>query len=302
MKLDRSALAVMCADHGVVAEGVSQTGKDVTRIVAENFTKGETSTSKMCRISGTDLYPVDMGMDYEPTGQKEPDMHRILDRKVARGSGNIAREPAMSRTGCLQALLSGMDLAFRLKEMGYEILAAGEMGIGNTTPAAAMSAVLTGLSPEEATGRGAGLSDAGLEKKKKAVEMAVSRFYEKYPEYRNGTKEQYESGELSAMTVLAELGRFRSRWNDGAIPRRSGGKDPGFDGWIPLHRLWPSGGSHQERGEGLYARVPYLHRTCRGGGPSDAGSSGTSSHGNASRRGKRGGCHDPASQDGCKGI
>lgn len=208
MKLDRSALAVMCADHGVVAEGVSQTGKDVTRIVAENFTKGETSTSKMCRISGTDLYPVDMGMDCEPTGQKEPDMHRILDRKVARGSGNIAREPAMSRTGCLQALLSGIDLAFRLKEMGYEILAAGEMGIGNTTPAAAMSAVLTGLPPEEATGRGAGLSDAGLEKKKKAVEMAVSRFYEKYPEYWNGTKEQYESGELSAVTVLAELGGF----------------------------------------------------------------------------------------------
>ena len=76
----------------------------------------------------------------------------------------------------------GIDLAFRLKEMGYEILAAGEMGIGNTTPAAAMSAVLTGLSPEEATGRGAGLSGAGFEKKKKAVEMAVSRFYEKYPE------------------------------------------------------------------------------------------------------------------------
>ena len=174
MKLDRSALAVMCADHGVVAEGVSQTGKDVTRIVAENFTKGETSTSKMCRISGTDLYPVDMGMDCEPTGQKEPDMHRILDRKVARGSGNIAREPAMSRTGCLQALLSGIDLAFRLKEMGYEILAAGEMGIGNTTPAAAMSAVLTGLSPEEATGRGAGLSDLRRKKRQWRWQFPVS--------------------------------------------------------------------------------------------------------------------------------
>ena len=206
--LDRSALAVMCADHGVVEEGVSQTSKDVTRIVAENFTKGETSTSKMCRISGTDLYPVDIGMDCEPTGQKEPDMHRILDRKVARGSGNIARKPAMSRTECLRALLSGMDLAFQLKEMGYELLAVGEMGIGNTTPAAAMSAVLTGLSPEQVTGRGAGLSDAGLEKKKRAVEMAVSRFYGKYPEYRNGTKEQYESGELSAVTLLAELGGF----------------------------------------------------------------------------------------------
>lgn len=206
--LDRSALAVMCADHGVVAEGVSQTGKEVTRIVAENFTKGETSTSKMCRISGTDLYPVDMGMDCEPTGQKEPDMHRILDRKIARGSGNIAREPAMSREECLRALLAGMDLAFYFKEKGYDLLAAGEMGIGNTTPAAAMSAVLTGLSPEQATGRGAGLSDAGLEKKKQAVEMAVSRFYEKYPEYRNGTREQYANGELSAVTVLAELGGF----------------------------------------------------------------------------------------------
>ena len=54
---------VMCADHGVVAEGVTQTGKEVTRIVAENFTRGETSTSKMCRIAGTDLYPVDMGID-----------------------------------------------------------------------------------------------------------------------------------------------------------------------------------------------------------------------------------------------
>ena len=206
--LDKSALAVMCADHGVVSEGVTQTGKEVTRIVAENFTRGETSTSKMCRIAGTDLYPVDMGMDCEVIGVKQPDPHRIMDRKIARGSGNIVREPAMSRGDCLQALVSGIELAFTFRDMGYELLAAGEMGIGNTTPAAAMSAVLTGLPPEEATGRGAGLSDAGLEKKKKAVEMAVSRFYEKYPEYRNGTKEQYESGELSAVTVLAELGGF----------------------------------------------------------------------------------------------
>lgn len=91
MKLDRSALAVMCADHGVVAEGVSQTSKDVTRIVAENFTKGETSTSKMCRISGTDLYPVDMGMDCGPTGQKEPDMHRDP------GTGKWQEDPEISR-------------------------------------------------------------------------------------------------------------------------------------------------------------------------------------------------------------
>ena len=82
------------------------------------------------------------------------------------------------------------------------------MGIGNTTPAAAMSAVLTGLSPEEATGRGAGLSDAGLEKKKRAVSIAVGRFYETYPQYQGGTKEAYENGALSAVTVLSELGGF----------------------------------------------------------------------------------------------
>ena len=206
--LDKSVLAVMCADHGVVAEGVTQTGKEVTRIVAENFTRGETSTSKMCRIAGTDLYPVDMGMDCKVIGVKQPDPHRIMDRKIARGSGNIVREPAMSRGDCLQALVSGIELAFTFRDMGYELLAAGEMGIGNTTPAAAMSAVLTGLSPEEATGRGAGLSDAGLEKKKRAVSMAVGRFYETYPQYRGGTKEDYENGALSAVTVLSELGVF----------------------------------------------------------------------------------------------
>ena len=117
--LDKSALAVMCADHGVVAEGVTQTGKEVTRIVAENFTRGETSTSKMCRIAGTDLYPVDMGMDCEVIGVKQPDPHRIMDRKIARGSGNIVREPAMSRGDCLQALVSGIELAFTFRDMGY---------------------------------------------------------------------------------------------------------------------------------------------------------------------------------------
>ena len=114
----------------------------------------------------------------------------------------------MSRKNCLQALVSGIELAFTFRDMGYELLAAGEMGIGNTTPAAAMSAVLTGLSPEEATGRGAGLSDAGLEEKKRAVSMAVGRFYETYPQYRGGTKEDYENGALSAVIVLSELGGF----------------------------------------------------------------------------------------------
>ena len=172
--LDKSALAVMCADHGVVSEGVTQTGKEVTRIVAENFTRGETSTSKMCRIAGTDLYPVDIGMDCEVIGVKQPDPHRIMDRKIARGSGNIVREPAMSRGDCLQALVSGIELAFTFRDMGYELLAAGEMGIGNTTTSSAVASVLLQAPVELVTGRGAGLSNTGLEKKIEVIKEAIA--------------------------------------------------------------------------------------------------------------------------------
>ena len=188
--LDKSVLAVMCADHGVVAEGVTQTGKEVTRIVAENFTRGETSTSKMCRIAGTDLYPVDMGMDCEVIGVKQPDPHRIMDRKIARGSGNIVREPAMSRGDCLQALVSGIELAFTFRDMGYELLAAGEMGIGNTTPTSALLAALLDLPADTVTGRGAGLNNAGLARKVQVITQALARV----------------QGTTDAKQLLAELG------------------------------------------------------------------------------------------------
>ena len=199
----KTALAVMCADHGVVAEGVSQTGQEVTRIVAENFTSGKTCTSAMCRISGTDIFPVDMGMLGERGGVLNLEPFRLLDRKIRQGSGNIAREPAMSLKECRSALLSGMELAGDLKDMGYDLLATGEMGIGNTTPTSALSAVLLGISPEEATGRGAGLSDEGLKRKKEAVSMAVARFFAAHPDF-NGEK---ASGE-EAVTLLSELGGF----------------------------------------------------------------------------------------------
>lgn len=195
ISLRKSALVVMCADHGVVEEGVTQTGQEVTRIVAENFTRGQTSVTIMCRVAGTDVFPVDIGMTGEYSKEKEVRPFALLDRKIAAGSRNIVKEAAMDEEQCLEALLCGMDLAAELKRRGYEILATGEMGIGNTTPSSALASVLTGLSTEAVTGRGAGLSDEGLARKQRAVCAAVTRF-------------SRQAGKDSVISLLSQLGGF----------------------------------------------------------------------------------------------
>lgn len=210
--VDKSALAVMCADHGVVEEGVTQTGQEVTRIVAENFTKGQSSVTIMCRVSGTDVFPVDMGiLDGAPawgvSNGETVKPFTLLNRKTACGSKNIVKEAAMTREQCAAAMLAGIELMGQLKAAGYEIVATGEMGIGNTTPSSAMAAVLTGLGPEVVTGRGAGLSDEGFLRKRNAVEKAVKRFYAAWPAYeKHDWKGDGQTD--AAMTLLSELGGF----------------------------------------------------------------------------------------------
>lgn len=211
IRIRKSALAVMCADHGVVEEGVTQTGQEVTRIVAENFTKEKTSVTIMCRQTGTDVFPVDIGM----VGERYPDeMTRpftLLDRKIAAGSRNIVKEAAMDRRQCIKALLCGIRLVGDLKAMGYEVLATGEMGIGNTTPSSALTAVLTGMSPRQVTGRGAGLSDQGLEKKRKAVERAVRRFADAHADIQPSecaAAATFPPGFENTILLLSELGGY----------------------------------------------------------------------------------------------
>ena len=162
----KKALVVMCADNGVVEEGVTQTGQEVTAIVAENFLKGETSASIMSVCAGADLFPVDVGMITDVSG--------LDTRKILYGTGNIAKGPAMTQEALYGALKAGIDRAAELKKEGYRILATGEMGIGNTTSSSAMVSALLQVSPEEVTGRGAGLSDEGLEKKIRAIREAVA--------------------------------------------------------------------------------------------------------------------------------
>lgn len=164
--LDKKALVPMCADNGVVEEGVAQSGQDVTVIVSENFLKTKATASIMCRAAGADIYPVDIGIAADTC---------LMNRKIAYGTKNMTKEPAMSRKQALRAIETGITMAAELKEKGYQIIATGEMGIGNTTTSSAVAAVLLGEQVENVTGRGAGLSTEGLTRKISAIHRAIER-------------------------------------------------------------------------------------------------------------------------------
>lgn len=179
ISLKKRALLILCADHGVVEEGVTQTGREVTRIVSENFTKGCSTVNYMAESAGVDVYTIDLGMDTPAYPQKSLRQGAIVDRKIARGTKNLAKEAAMSLEECRQALETGKNLVRELKEKGYQILATGEMGIGNTTPTSVLAAVFLHQPPEKVTGKGAGLSAEGIRKKCEVVARAVRRIEEK---------------------------------------------------------------------------------------------------------------------------
>jgi len=163
--MPRCAL-VFCADHGVVAEGVSQSGSEVTALVAQSIAEGTANINLMAGSANADVYAVDMGM-LNP-------VHGTIDKRVSAGTQNMTKRPAMTREQARRALQTGIDLVGEMKEKGYQIILTGEMGIGNTTASTAMACALLGFTPQELTGRGAGLSDAGLIRKRSAIERALS--------------------------------------------------------------------------------------------------------------------------------
>lgn len=166
--LNRKAVVVFCGDNGIAAEGVTQTDSHVTAVVTENLARGITSINRMAAVAGAEVLPVDMGVaaDLRELG--------IRHCKLGYGTANFCREPAMTRQQALEGILTGIRIAGELKDSGYDILATGEMGIGNTTTASAIASVLLQVSPAAVTGRGAGLSDAGFRKKIAAIEMGIA--------------------------------------------------------------------------------------------------------------------------------
>ncbi|MEG2173960.1 MAG: nicotinate-nucleotide--dimethylbenzimidazole phosphoribosyltransferase [Oscillospiraceae bacterium] len=166
--LSKRGVVVMCADNGVVCEGVTQCGSEVTAIVTENMARHDSSVCHMARVARAEVFPVDVGVDADLVADG------IIRHKIARGTRNIACGPAMTREQATDAILFGASLVERLAAQGYDILCTGEMGIGNTTTSSAVAAVLLGRAPAQVTGRGAGLSSEGLVRKISAIERAIA--------------------------------------------------------------------------------------------------------------------------------
>lgn len=164
---DKRAVVIMGADNGVVKEGVTQTDSSVTAQVLENMGDSLSTACVMCSLAHCELIPVNIGV---LTDGKHP---RIRNKAVRHGTGNIAEGPAMSREECIRAILTGVDTVRELREEGYDLIVTGEMGIGNTTTSSACAAVVFGKDAEEVTGRGAGLSSAGLKRKVKVIRQAI---------------------------------------------------------------------------------------------------------------------------------
>ena len=159
-QLDKKGLIIMCADNGVVAEGVTQIGQEVTAIVADNFMHHAASTNIMADIAGVDLIPVDIGMITDVSSIT------VQEKKVSYGTKNFAVEPAMNREEVWKAIQIGIDTVRECKQKGYDILATSS----------AVTAILLQKSVEEVTGKGAGLSSEGLQRKITTIETAINKY------------------------------------------------------------------------------------------------------------------------------
>ena len=165
--ISKRAVLVLCADNGVTAQGVASTPPEITAVMAGFIANKRSSVCIMAKQAGADSIAVDLGMF------RRVDEPGLIDKHIANGTADMTLGPAMTREQALQAIETGIELVKSCKAQGYDILATGEMGIGNTTTSSAVSAVLLGKTAREMTGVGAGLDEAGLRRKISAVERAI---------------------------------------------------------------------------------------------------------------------------------
>ncbi len=168
-EIPEKAVLVFAGDHGVTEEGISAFPKEVTYQMVHNFLQGGAGINVLARHVGSRVKVIDIGVDHE----FEP-VEGLIDRKVGRGTKNFTKEPAMSRRQAAEAILAGAAEAEKTLDEGAGILATGEMGIGNTTPSSAVTAVFCNMSPGEVTGRGTGIDDAAWRHKVKVIEQGLS--------------------------------------------------------------------------------------------------------------------------------
>lgn len=169
-RMDNKVLFVCCGDHGVCDEGVSAYPREVTAQMVYNFLRGGAAVSVLARQLGITVRVVDMGVDHDFA----PELPGLIRRKVARGTANFARGPAMTPAQTLQAIEVGITLATEAIRDGAQLLGVGEMGIGNTTAATAMLSALSGITPEVLTGSGTGIDETGRRRKAAVVKQALA--------------------------------------------------------------------------------------------------------------------------------
>ncbi len=165
-KLEKRVIVTCAGDHGVVEEGVSAFPQDVTPQMVENFVRGGASINALAASASASVVVADFGVAYDLSHLRG----KIFDKKVMHGTNNIAKGPAMSREQASKAIEGGIEVAL---ELDADMYGTGEMGIGNTTPSAAICACLTGLEAKDVTGRGTGIDDKALDNKVAVIRRAI---------------------------------------------------------------------------------------------------------------------------------
>lgn len=171
--VDRPAVVVCAADHGIAASGVSAYPQEVTGLMLQSFAAGTAAVGVLARQAGARLLVADLGVLAPPV--VGPGQNQVLDRRVRAGTGNSLEEPAMTLTEAEQAVAQGISLAGMLIDEGADLVGLGEMGIGNTTTASALTAALLERDPARVTGPGTGVSGEALAAKVAAVDAVLRR-------------------------------------------------------------------------------------------------------------------------------
>ena len=210
-KILKKAILLMAGDHGVVAEGVSAFPQEVTPQMVYNIIGGGAAINVLARHAKAEVFCTDVGVAFPLKGD-------IIHKRVANGTQNMTKGPAMTRQQALQALLVGAEVADEKIRAGYNLLATGDLGIGNTTPSSAIVALFTNSSIELVVVRGTGIDDAGLIKKRQAIEKAI---------------EINQPDPLDALDVLTKVGGLEIAAIAGSILQAAASRVPiVIDGFI----------------------------------------------------------------------
>lgn len=202
--ISNKCITVMCADNGIVKEGISQSDKDVTLAVAKSMALGTSSIAVLSKAAGSKMTVFDMGIDSFDT---EIYSLGVINHKLMHGTNNFIKEKAMPLDITLRALLTGISTVRELKDNKTKIIGTGEMGIGNTTTSSALSAAILNLPVEDVTGRGAGLDDIKLNKKIDIIKEGIEKYGFRDKLFLDSIKSENKSvRSLAVLDLLSSLG------------------------------------------------------------------------------------------------